>query len=157
MTISLKGRNMAIPELDDQGFLPPAVYDCTMTEIENRFAQFQGSDRRIRLFEKLRLYAAEAKKTAFVIQLLVNGSFVSAKPAPSDIDLVVVLAADHDLGAELRPFEYNVVSKKRVRQAYKFDILVAVEGSQACSEYTEFFQQIRGQPDRQKGILRVTL
>jgi hypothetical protein len=148
---------MAIPDLDAEGFLPPGTHDCTVDEISGRFAQFQGTDRRLRLFEKLRLFIIEARKTGFVVHLLIDGSFVTIKPAPSDIDLVVVLAANHDFAEELRPFEYAVISKRRVREAYRFDILVAAEGSRACAEYTHFFEQVRGQPERRKGILRVTL
>jgi uncharacterized protein DUF6932 len=99
----------------------------------------------------------EARNTGFVVELIVDGSFVTAKPDPSDVDLVVVLASNHDFAADLRPFEYNVVSKRRVRHAYRFDILVAGEGSRAYAEYEGFFQQIRGQPGRRKGILRVKL
>jgi predicted nucleotidyltransferase len=92
-----------------------------------------------------------------VVELIVDGSFVTGKPDPSDVDLVVVLAGTHDLTRDLRPYEYNVVSKRRVRQAYRFDILVVLAGSRACAEYAEFFQQVRGQPQRRKGILRVKL
>src|SRR5262245_4370530 len=99
---------MAIPDLDADGFLPAGVHDCSVDEIKDRFAQFQGSDRRFRLFEKLESFMNDARATGFVAELIVDGSFVTAKPAPSDVDLVVVLAANHDLSCDLRPLEYNV-------------------------------------------------
>jgi hypothetical protein len=141
----------------NKAFLPQGVHECTVEEISERFAQFQESDRRIRLFAKLQSFIAEARKTRFVVELIIDGSYVTAKPKPNDVDLIVVLAMAHDFSADLRPFEYKIVSKRRVRETYRFDILVAVEGSRACAEYTEFFQQIRGQPERRKGILRVKL
>jgi hypothetical protein len=82
---------MAIPDLDVEGLLPPGIHDCSVDEISSRFAQFQGSERRFRLFEKLQAFVAEARKTGFVVQLVIDGSFVTAKPVPSDIDLVVIL------------------------------------------------------------------
>jgi hypothetical protein len=148
---------MPIPDLNEQGFLPRGIHDCTLAEISERFARFQESDQRIRLFAMLQSFVAEARKSGFVVELIIDGSYVTAKPKPNDVDLVVVLASAHDFGADLRPFEYNIVSKRRVRKTYRFDILVAVEGSQACAEYTEFFQQVRGEPELRKGILRVKL
>jgi hypothetical protein len=44
---------MPIPDLDQGGFLPPGVHDCSLEEIGERFARFQVSDRRMRLFDKL--------------------------------------------------------------------------------------------------------
>jgi hypothetical protein len=85
-------------------------------EIRDRFGQFQGNERRFRLFDRLLSFIREAQKTAFVVALIVDGSFVTAEPTPSDVDLVVVLAATHDFSADLRPFEYNVISKRRVRK-----------------------------------------
>jgi len=148
---------MPIPDLDEQGFLPHGIHECSVEEISDRFAQFQESDQRIRLFAKLQSFVDEARKTGFVVELIVDGSYVTAKPKPNDGDLVVVLAIAHDFSADLRPFEYNIVSTRRVRETYRFDILVAVEGSRAYAEYTEFFPTDSRQPDRRKGVLRVKL
>ena len=48
--------------------------------------------------------------------LVINGSFVTAKPHPNDIDLIVVLPAGHDFRADLGVSEYNVVDRSRVRR-----------------------------------------
>jgi uncharacterized protein (DUF1800 family) len=69
--------------------------------------------------------------------------------------LVLILHTNHDLNATLRPFEYNVLSRRRVLKRYAFDVLVARENSPELLEYVEFFQQIRGETDRRKGILKV--
>ena len=148
---------MPIPDLDPQGFLPPGIHDNGVEETRNRYGRLQGNERRFRLFERLESFLREAEKTGFVVELIIDGSFVTAESTPSDVDLVVVLAATHDFSADLRPFEYTVVSKRRVREVYRFDILVAAEGTRALEEYVEFFQQVRGQPERRKGILRVKL
>jgi hypothetical protein len=148
---------MAIPDLDTEGFLPPGIHECNVEEIGDRFARFQESDRRCRLFERLQSFISEARKTGLVVELVINGSFATGKAKPSDVDLIVVLAPSHDFSADLRPFEYNVVSKRRVREIYRFDILVAADGSRGYTEYTDFFQKVRGQPQRRKGILRVRL
>ena len=146
---------MPIPELDDRGLLPDGVHHCSLGEIRERFGRFQSTDRRCRLFEKLEAFAGEARSSGVVVWLVVDGSFVTGKPDPGDIDLVVVLAADHDFVQDLRPVAYNVVSKRRVQRRHGFDILVAAEGTPELQRYIEFFQEVKQQPGIRKGILRV--
>lgn len=148
---------MPIPLLDEHGLLPPGIHECSLAEIEERFAGFQGSDRRIRLFEKLRSYVAEVRFADLARALIIDGSFVTAKPDPGDIDLILVLKPDHVLMAELRPFEYNVVSKRRVRQNYRFDLFVVAPDSMLYLQRIDFFYQVRDQPTLRKGLLRVPI
>ena len=61
---------MPIPLLNELGLLPPGVHECTMDEIEERFARFQKTDQRIRLFEKLVRYVKEARGTGLAVALL---------------------------------------------------------------------------------------
>src|SRR5437867_1549786 len=146
---------MAIPEFDEDGFLPEGVHECSLDELHQRFGRFQRTDRRSSLFAKLLAYIQELRSTGMVAGLVVDGSFVTSKAEPNDIDLVLILRADHDFSADLRPFEYNVLSRRRVLKRYAFDVLVARENSPELLEYVEFFQQIRGEADRRKGILKV--
>ena len=146
---------MPIPLLNEWGLLPPGVHDCTMDEIEERFARFQRTNQRIRLFEKLVAYVKEARGTGLAVALLIDGSIVTAKDEPEDIDLIVVLKPEHDFAAELRPFEYNVLSKRRVRQYYRFDTLVAAQGSPQYQTCLDLFQQVRDRELLRKGILRI--
>ncbi len=87
--------------------------------------------------------------------MIIDGSFVTAKPDPGDVDLIVVLDPDHDYHAIPRPFEYNLLSKRRVRNGYGFDVFVAREHSDAYEEYLAFFQRIRGEKGETKGVLRI--
>jgi hypothetical protein len=83
---------------------------------------------------------------------------VTSEPTPEDVDFVIEDSATHDFAADLRPFEYNVLSKRLVRKFYGFDLLgVAVAGTEVWRGYVEFFQRVKNRPDRQKGILRVEL
>lgn len=148
---------MPIPAFDEHGLLPVGIHDCALDEIKTRFGSFQGSDRRPQLFAKLELFLAEAKASLLVRSIVVDGSFVTAKPDPNDMDLIVELVASHDFAADLSPAEYNVVSKQRVHRRFGFDLLLAREGSAECDRWTEFFQQVRLEPARQKGILRLRL
>jgi hypothetical protein len=146
-----------IPNLNEKGVLPIGVYDTTLEEIEERFGKFEINDRRIRLCERLKGYLDALRSTHLVLAVIVNGSFVSAKKTPSDIDLILILPTGHDLAAELPPFEASVLSPKAVKKRLKFDVLVAIEDSQSLSEYTTLFQKRKDKPGETKGVLRVLL
>ncbi len=148
---------MAIPLLNEHGFLPGGVHDCTLDELKGRFGSFQISDQRPKLFARLETFLTKAKASRLVVSVVVDGSFVTAKPDPNDIDLILVVAPDHSFAADLSPLEYSILSKRRVYRRYGFDLLVACDGSDEYRRYVRFFQQIRFAPGRAKGILRLKL
>lgn len=148
---------MPIPPLDPNGFLPVGVHDCALTEIKARFGTFQRSDRRSQLVAQLEIFLAEAARTGLVVSVIVDGSFVTAKPEPNDVDLIVVVAADHDLRADLGPTAYNIVSKKRVQRRFGFDMVAVREDSLELDDAVDFFEQVRGDASRRKGLLRIRL
>lgn len=150
-----------IPPLED-GVLPEGVHECTIEEIDRAFGRFQRSDRRIRLITRLKAYLDDARRSGLVVAVLVDGSFVTGKDEPDDIDLVIVLkpAITWD---SIRPFEYNAVSKRMVKLACQFDAYAVVEGDARYQEGLEFFMRVN--PDKhgqltsrtRKGLLRVRL
>ena len=102
---------MPIPALNAEGFLPAGIFDCSLPDVRERFGSFQGSDTRPRLFKRLEeLVVAMQRSTLFEV-LLLDGSFVTAKPAPNDIDLVAVLRPGHDFERDLPMSEYALVSR----------------------------------------------
>ena len=143
--------------MNETGLLPQGIHNCSVSELRARFGIFQTSDRRPRLMQKLEAFLAEAKASRIVRAVIVNGSFVTSKEDPNDIDLIIVVAAEHDFRSDLKPTEYNVLSKQRVRRRFGFDLLVAREGSIEYVRWTEFFEQVRLEPDRRKGILELRL
>jgi hypothetical protein len=148
---------MPIPTLNRDGLLPVGIYDCTLAELKSRFGVFQTTDQRPRLFARLEGFLVEARATGLVCSILVDGSFVTSKPNPNDIDLVVVAAAALDLAADLLPGQYNVLSKFRVRKRFGFDMVAVREGTSEYDEAAAFFQQVRNQPHLRKGILRLSV
>ena len=151
-----------IPELEE-GVLPEGIHSCTVDEVEQTFGRFSHSDRRPRLTESLRSYIQAARTAGIAVGVLIDGSYITGKAEPNDIDLVLVLRSDFDLAAELTPMEYNVQSKRMVRKLYKFDILTAVEGSATYDEYVGLFSQVRlddpgqSRTRKRKGLLRIEL
>jgi len=114
-----------IPPFNQHGYLPEGIYDCTMEEVAERFATFQTSDRRPKLWAKLTEFVGEVAIWDFIEGVLVDGSFVTAASEPNDIDLVLVVSAKHDFVEDLQPGAYNVLSKRRVNRRFGFDLLIA--------------------------------
>ncbi len=146
---------MPIPEMDEAGFLPEGIHEATMEEVRERFGRFQRTDRRPTLFAKLSTFLAEVRATGLVEAVILDGSFVTAKDEPSDIDLILVLDRTHDFRADLKPFQYNILAKRRARNRFRFDIVAAAEGSDRLAESVDFFQQVKERPEIRKGILKV--
>jgi Family of unknown function (DUF6932) len=148
---------MPIPELNEHGFLPEGIHEASLEELRERFGRFQRTDRRPALFVKLSVYLAEVRASGLVVAVIVDGSFVTAKDEPSDIDLILVLRPDHDDRAELRPFEYNAVAKHVVRRRFRFDVVSAREGTAEYEKSLNFFQRVRDRSDLRKGVLKAIL
>jgi hypothetical protein len=146
---------MPIPEWSENGLLPEGVHEASLDEVRERFGRFQRSDRRPTLFAKLSEFLRELRSTGLIVAVIINGSFVTAKDEPSDIDLILVLRPDHDFGADPKPFEYNVLSKRRVRSRFRFDVLIARESSIEYEQYVSFFQGVKGSSDLRKGVVKV--
>jgi hypothetical protein len=150
-----------IPALED-GVLPDGIHDCTADEVEAAFGRFQRSDRRIRLTERLKAYLAAAARSGIVVAVIIDGSYVTAKDEPEDIDLIVVRRDGVDV-THLRPFEYNAVSKAEIRRAYKFDVFSVVDRSNDLANRIAFFSQVNPKKPNTyttrttKGLLRVLL
>lgn len=150
-----------IPEFDD-GVLPEGVHDCTWEEVEATCGRFRRSDQRIRLTERLKQYLSDAKRSGVVTAVVIDGSYATAKDEPSDIDLIVVRRPGVDT-TNLRPFEYNAISKAMIRSLYRFDAFSVEADSPELENRIEFFSQVN--PDKppantskaRKGLLRVVL
>jgi len=152
--------------LDDRKLLPPGVHDVSLKVVEELFGRFQRSDRRPRLFRKLRDYLAAVKRADCGSGVIIDGSFVmGCVDEPDDIDLILILPAHWDEAADLKPYQYNLVSKRRVKREFGFDVAVVRPGSEREREWVSFFSQVNmkwcsqlGWPDKlTKGMVRVTL
>jgi hypothetical protein len=148
---------MPIPDLNADGLLPVGLHDCSLEEIQVRFGAFQDTDRRPKLHERLRELVAALHRCGLFEALLVDGSFVTSKATPNDVDLIAVLRPGHDFERDLPMSEYALVSRTLLRRRFGFDIMVAESGSALYETYVEFFSRVREAPDLRKGSLRLRL
>lgn len=148
---------MTTPNLNEMGLLPPGVHEMTLNQIKGLFGSFQETDIRPSLFSKLEDLINTAKQVDFIKFIIVNGSFVTSKPQPNDIDLIIVIDKKILGQGEWTPSEYNLLSSRRLRRKYRFDVFVIPEDSEAYEEYVDLFSKVKESPDSNKGIVRVSL
>ncbi len=86
-----------IPPFQDNGYLPPGLHEASLDEVEARFG-LESEIRRAQM-ESIR-WLVELAKSAKIVRLVINGSFVTDSYEPNDVDCVVLLGPD-----DLRDFD----------------------------------------------------
>jgi len=79
-----------IPAFDSNGNLPPGIHRCTVDEIVTRFGH-GSSERQVETSQLVQF--VDWARQAGVRRLLVNGSYITSKAEPNDVDLVVLPGA----------------------------------------------------------------
>jgi predicted nucleotidyltransferase len=83
-----------LPELTDDGELPPGVHIADWQEFQSRFGI--SSPRRLWLSGRLRTILELAASGGRLRRVFVWGSFVTAKPAPKDLDILLIMSEDFE-------------------------------------------------------------
>ena len=81
---------MTLPEFNEAGDLPPGVHRAALDEVVRRFGSAQGQ--RGVCTRRLRHVYALAKRTEWLQRFIIFGSYITAKPDPNDVDVVLVMA-----------------------------------------------------------------
>ncbi|CAI4043394.1 unnamed protein product [uncultured archaeal virus] len=78
-----------LPDFDHMGYLPPAndLYCPDINEFITRFVEVDGSSKRKKIFEGYQSYCTRFR--SIIIKLWVDGSYITDKLNPNDIDLTV--------------------------------------------------------------------
>lgn len=75
-----------IPPFDEQGFLPIGLYDVSLREIR---AVLGFTEKRRSLIGGLERYVGLWEHSGFLRYVVIDGSFVTDKPDPNDIDVIL--------------------------------------------------------------------
>jgi len=86
---------MSLPEFNESGDLPLGVHPAAIEEILSRFGG--ATPQRHEVTERLERIYRLAVSTKALDRLIVFGSYVSSKPAPNDVDVVLVMRDDFKL------------------------------------------------------------
>jgi len=88
---------MSLPPLNSEGELPEGVHHATMNE---GLTQFGGSTpQRQAVTARLQRIYQLASATGKLTRLVIFGSYVTTKPHPNDVDVILVMADDFRLHA----------------------------------------------------------
>ena len=151
---------------DERGLLLPGVHDVSIEKVKAQLGGFRRSDRRPTLFAKLAQYLESLKNAGLGESVILDGSFVmECVDEPDDIDILLVLPVKWDDAVDLKPYQYNLVSKKAIKRTLGFDLFTVKSGSVEEAEWIDFFKRISNKwrqkygwaEDTRKGILWVVL
>jgi hypothetical protein len=80
-------------KIDHPPLLVAGIHDHTLQELEElTVIPFPNSERRSILFESLKIYIGQFSKFNINIEAWIDGSFVTKKENPDDIDMVVLIS-----------------------------------------------------------------
>jgi hypothetical protein len=141
-----------IPAFLPDGYLPEGIYLASEAEVTFRFGT--ANRRRRQLILRVRRWIQLSRKIQ-APRLFIDGSFVTAKPEPNDVDAVVLLpddfewqlAADSDAGTE---FEQMLLTRRP-------EEIFAAEDETDWLEWIEFFSRTRESDGRRKGLVEIQL
>ena len=141
-----------IPPCGPDGYLPEGLYVCPEAEVTFRFGS--SSRRRRRLVLRLRRWVELARQVG-ATRLLVDGSFVTAKEEPHDIDTVILLPPDfhQQLAREHEP----ALELEGMLLTRRPEEIFAAEDEIDWEEWVEFFSRTREPDGRRKGLVEIRL
>jgi hypothetical protein len=143
----------------DTPILPPGIHDVDPSELDNHFlSAFGASTTRSALIDGFRRYIKALKKYAVRFEIWLDGSFVTSKEDPNDIDLVVFAAASelNALPLDAQHRLRGLFDRPSCRKAFGCDVLFSVaENENMRSYWRGWYGYDRN--EQPKGIARITL
>ncbi len=144
--------NSGIPRFRTDGYLPEGLYRATEAEVTFRFGA--STRRRRRLILRVRRWI-ELSRDVGAIRLLIDGSFVTAKDEPNDVDAVVLLPTDFERQVD-QGFE-PAVELEEMLLSHRPEEIFAAEDETDWDEWRGFFGRTREADGRRKGLVEIEL
>lgn len=141
-----------IPSFRPDGYLPDGLHLADESEAIFRFGSTTA--RRRRLVLRLRQWLKIARQIG-ARRFLVDGSFVTAKPEPDDIDAVILLPTDFagQIESEIEP----AIDLEQMLLTRRPEELFAAEDETDWDEWYAFFTRTRESDNRRKGVVEIAL
>lgn len=141
-----------IPEFREDGYLPEGLHCATEAETTFRFGT--ATPRRRRLGLRLRRWI-ELSRSVAAKRLFVDGSFVTAKPDPNDVDAVVWLG--DDFVDRVSRGDADAIELEMMLLTRQPEEIFAAEDRRDWGDWVEFFSWTREADGRRKGVVEVGL
>jgi hypothetical protein len=141
-----------IPAFRDDGYLPEGLHVASEADVVFRFGS--STPRRRRLAVRLRRWVELARQVK-AKRLLIDGSFVTVKAEPNDIDAVVDLPPD--FADQIERGDEPALEMEHMLLTRHPEEIFAAEDERDWSEWIEFFSRTREADGRRKGLVEVEL
>lgn len=143
-----------LPDLNSDGELPTGVHIADWQEFESRFGG--PSPRRIWLLGRLRALAELAAASGHLSRLFDWGSFVTGKPAPRDLNVLLIMSADFEVD-RLPASGQAVFDSSRAKLLFESDVFWARAsiGDEVLDLWLDTYQTSRS--FRKRGIVELAL
>jgi hypothetical protein len=146
---------MLLPAFDEQGDLPVGVHQATLDEVLTRFGH-GTPQRQLVTTQLMRIYEL-ARATGKLLRFVIFGSYVTAKPAPNDIDIILVMRDDFEVAecdAQTQPL-FDHLRAQQIFGASVFSVRPSTALLATVDEFISYWQIKRDQSKR--GIIEVRL
>ena len=156
--------SMPIPSLLATGLLPVGRHDATMVEVQAAFGSLNTT--RMELYRKLEEFVELSKTFGVFRRVYIDGSFVTDKPTPGDIDSVLEMNTADLLKFSAHPNRLALLDGFAVKAKYGVHLFMQRETQlDSAGDMTLYFQQIKAadaihrkvDPSTRRGILVVSL
>jgi hypothetical protein len=141
-----------IPDFREDGYLPEGLHMAAEAEVISRFGS--ATPRRRRLALRLRRWL-ELSRLTRARRFLVDGSFVTARAEPNDIDAVVLLANDFE--QQISDGSDAALEFEQMLLARFPEEIFAAEDTRDWNDWVEFFGRTREADNRRKGLVEIQL
>ena len=143
-----------LPEFNSEGELPAGIHLTDWRTFQTRFGT--TTLRRIWLFGRLQALVALAAKTGKLSRVFVWGSFVTAKPSPKDLDILLIMNADFETEHIDSPNQ-TIFDSTRAKLQFEADVFWAREsiGGEILRMWLDTYQISRS--FRKRGIVELEL
>lgn len=148
----MENRKASIPAFGADGYLPTGLHAASEAEILFRFGASNARRRRLAL--RLRRWLELAREVG-ARRFFVDGSFVTAKPHPNDIDAVILVPLD--FAAQIDEGIDAALELEQMLLTRRPEELFAAEDEADWDEWLEFFSRTREADGRRKGVVEVEL
>lgn len=153
-TRSICYRRFVLPEFTGEGELPPGVHVAGWQEFQARFCG--SSLRRVWLSGRLRALLELAAANGKLRRVFIWGSFVTAKPAPRDLDILLIMDEDFEVDGVAAPAQ-TVFDSARAKLLFQSDVFWARAsiGRELLNLWLDTYQTSRS--FRKRGIVELEL
>jgi hypothetical protein len=160
------GVGVTIPDLDEHGLLPQGIHEATLEEVRDSFVEAENRDRRGDIWEGFSSYLEFLRNFDPISIIYLDGSYMTSKEKPQDIDVIVELPSPQDFQAiSDDPRSSRLFKKKEMKRRFRTDPWPHYPGIPPESRILDLFQRLRHStahdlglpPTHRKGIIKVAI